>query len=201
MNAHEHIDDLAELYALGALNDVERAGVDRHAQSCAECAARVGQAERFVAGTIAEREPSPQLDCRMRAAFTTRRAPVLAWTAFAAAIAAAFILGLLLQRPPAFQADHDRALVAMAGSHFLHAQFTPLAPNAPKAKVIYGRNKPWRFFIAQTHHAYVIRTQTGILLGQLHVSGNAAELFVPNSSARTFVLLDGPHPIATVTLP
>lgn len=201
MNAHEHIGELAELYALGALNDVERAGVDRHVRSCAECAARVGDAERLVADTIAEREPPAQLDRRVRATLAPRRAPALMWAAFAAAIAAAFVIGLFVQRPQPFEADRDRALVAMVGSHFLHAQFTLLATDAPQAKVIYGRGKPWRFFIAQTTRAYVVRTQSGVVLGAMHVSGDAAELFVANTTARTFELFDGSRPVAKVTLP
>lgn len=197
MNTHEHIDELAELYALGTLDDVERASVERHVQSCTECAARLGEAERFIARTIAEHEPSPALDRRMRAAFAPRRSPIAAW---AALVAAAFVVGLLLPRPSAFEADRDRAIPAMVNSHFLHVQFTPLTGQAPKAKVIYGRGAPWRFFIAQTTHAYTVRSQSGAVLGELHVSGNAAELFVPSSAERSFVLLDGSRPVAKVTL-
>jgi hypothetical protein len=200
VNTHDHIDELAELYALGSLDEAERASVDEHARSCAQCAARVGEAERFIAQTIEQREPSPQLHRRMHAAFVPRRSPAFAWAGLAAAIAAAFVLGLLLQPPPAFQADRDRALVAMINSHFVHAQFTPLAPDAPKAKVIYGRRAPWRLFIAQTTHAYAVRANSGAILGELHVSGDAAELFVPRSAERSFVLLDGSRPVAKVTL-
>ncbi|HKU66309.1 MAG TPA: hypothetical protein VJP85_00890 [Candidatus Baltobacteraceae bacterium] len=210
MNTHEHIDELAELHALGVLDDTERASVDAHVRSCGVCAKRVGEAEALIAGTIEEREPPPTLDVRVRNAFTQRSA--VAPPRWGALVAAAFVIGLLpgllfaaLYRPAApFQSDRDRAVAAMVNSHFSHAQFAALAPGAPKAKVLYGRKAPWRFFIAQTTRAYTVGAQTAtgvIVLGALHVSGDAAELFVPDTSARSFVLLDGTRAVARVTLP
>lgn len=204
MNTHEHIDELAELYALGALDDAERASVDRHAVSCGECAARLGEAERFIADTIGEREPPAALDRRMRAAFALRR-PVPRWGAL---VAAAFLVGLLPgvlfgifnRAPSAFDTDRERTIGALVNSHFVHAAFTPLAPDAPKAKVIYGRGAPWRLFIAETNRAYTVRAQSGAILGTLHVRGNAAELFVTQNDDRRFFLLDGSRPVARVTL-
>ncbi len=209
MNTHEHIDELAELYALGVLDDAERASVDAHVRSCTQCASRLGEAETLIADTIEEREPSSRLDVHIRKAFTARTAFPQRWGAL---VAAAFVIGLLpgllfaaLYRPAApFQTDRDRAIAAMVNSHFLHAQFTALAPGAPKAKVLYGRAEPWRFFVAQTTHAYTVAAQNangGSVLGTLHVSGDAAELFVPDANARTFLLLDGTKPVARVTLP
>lgn len=208
MTTHDHIGELAELYALGTLDDSERARVDSHVRSCGECARRLGEAETSIAGTMPELEPSPQLDRRIRAAFAPRT-PALR---LGPLIAAAFVLGLLpgaifgvLHRTASpFESDRDSAIAAMVNSHFLHAQFTPLAPDAPKAKVLYGRGKPWRFFVAQTNHAYAVRALDAggaSDLGTLHVSGDAAELFVPNSGAHTFVLLDGSRPVARVHLP
>lgn len=61
-----HIGELAELYALGSLEPVERTAVERHLRGCTECADRVRAAEETVAyisdleahheppGTIAE---------------------------------------------------------------------------------------------------------------------------------------------------
>jgi hypothetical protein len=204
-----HIDDLAELYALGVLDDAERAAVDAHLQTCVQCAQRVGEAEMIIADTIAEREPPPSLDRRMHAALAPRRTSSTRWGVL---VAAAFVLGLLpgvlfgmfANRPSGFDRDRDRAIAAMVNSHFLHAQFIPLTRDAPKAKVLYGRGKAWRFFVAQTMHAYVVESEDNgqrTVLGTLHVSGNAAELFVDNANARSFVLLDGARPIARVRLP
>lgn len=209
MNTHEHIDELAELYALGALDDAERGRVDLHARSCGECAARLGDAERFISETIADAEPPPALDRRMHAAFAPRRAWNPRWRAL---VAAAFILGLLpgvifgvLQhRQPAVDADRDRAVAALVNSHFAHVQFTPLVADAPKAKVLYGHGAPWRYFIAQTNRPYTVEAEStngASVLGALHVSGSAAELFVPATSARSFVLLDGTRAVSRVTLP
>ncbi len=209
MTADDHIGERAEIYALGALDDPERAAVDAHVRTCATCAARLGEAEAFIAQTVIERSPSAALDRRVHAAFVPRSSSV---RALAPLVAAAFVLGLLpslwfgfVQRPAApFDADHDRAVAALVTSHFLHAQFRPLAPDAPKAKLIYGRTAPWRFFVAQTTHPYAVeeRDASGtVLLGRLHISGDAAELFVAKTSARTFLLTEGGRPVARVTIP
>lgn len=209
MTAHDHIDEFAELYALGALNDSERSSVDAHVRVCESCAKRLGEAEWLIAQAIPEREPPRQLDRRVHAAFTGRSPRTLR---LASLIAAAFVLGLLpgmlfalLYHPAtAFDADRDRAIGAMVTSHFVHAQFKPLIAGAPKAKVLYGRTGHWRFFVAQTRTAYSVVAVSGgnsSRLGVLHVQGDAAELFVPDNTARTFLLLDGSRPVARVSLP
>ena len=209
MNPHEHIDELADLYALGTLDAAERSSVDARVRTCAVCAARLGESESFIAATAGEAEPSPQSDRRIRGAFAQQRPYARRWATVAAA---AFVVGLLpgvlfgmLHRPAApFDADRSNAIAALAGSHFLHAAFTPLAGGSLKAKVIYGRTTPWRFLVAQTNHAYRVEARTpagSTFLGTMHVNGNAAELYVPNSTARTFLLLDGTRPIARIHLP
>jgi anti-sigma-K factor RskA len=209
VNTHEHIDELAELYALGVLDDAERTSVDAHVRSCDLCARRIGEAEALIADSIQEREPPSSLDVRVRKAFAPPARVAPRWGAL---VAAAFVIGLLpgmlfavFNRPAApYQADRDRAIAAMVNSHFLHAQFTALAPDAPKAKVLYGRSTPWRYFVAQTNRAYTIEAQNlngASVVGTLHVAGNSGELFVPQSSARSFVLLDGTRPVARVKLP
>jgi hypothetical protein len=200
---NEHIDELAELYALGSLSEAERDAVNRHASICDVCARRLGEAETVIAYAIGERNPSPHLDRRVRAALAPRRlyVPVLF---VASTIAAALVLMLLTHVRAPVDREREQAIIAMIDSHFSHAQFTPLAPDAPKAKVVYGRGRPWRLFIAQTSRAYTVAAQTpgGLTpLGTLHVSGNAAELFVPNSAAKRFILLDGSRPLANVALP
>jgi len=208
VNTHEHIGELAELYALGSLDDAERATVDAHVRWCEVCAKRLGEAEALIAETIEDREPPPALGARVRKAFVAPTAP----PQWGALVAAAFVLGLLpgllfaaLYRPPSpFQADRDRAVSAMVNSHFSHAPFTALAPDAPKAKLLYARTASWRFFVAQTTHAYTVEEESAAgmtSLGSLHVSGNAAELFVPDSKAKRFVLLDGSRIVARVTIP
>lgn len=55
-----HIDELAELYALGSLESAERAAVERHIRGCTECADRIRAAEEtisFIADLEAHHEP------------------------------------------------------------------------------------------------------------------------------------------------
>ena len=154
----EHVAELAELYALGTLDEKQRRQVDAHVQSCAPCAQRVGEAEAVVAELVAAQQPCARLDRRVRGSLRSRTplgrlAPLLA---------AAFVLGLLptlwFARNAATQADFgaDRAqtIVALLHSHFVHTEFHPLAPDAPRAKVIYTRTASWCFVIAQTDRAY-----------------------------------------------
>lgn len=44
-----HIEELAELYALGSLDARERATVERHVRTCGECANRIRAAEETIA--------------------------------------------------------------------------------------------------------------------------------------------------------
>jgi len=44
-----HIDELAELYALGSLEAGDRAAVERHIRDCAQCADRIRAAEETIA--------------------------------------------------------------------------------------------------------------------------------------------------------
>jgi anti-sigma-K factor RskA len=55
-----HIDELAELYALGSLEAAERAVVERHVRGCIACADRIRAAEQtiaFISDLEAHHEP------------------------------------------------------------------------------------------------------------------------------------------------
>lgn len=208
MKVSEHIDELAELYALGTLSPEQRVLVDAHARVCEACAARLGQAEETVAKLVEQRSPSAALDRRIHGIFVARSPS--RWSAL---IAAAFVVGLLPSialwsnqiGTRARDAERGAAVQAMVTSHFAHSPFTPLAPDAPKAKLIYSRGGDWRFIIAQTGHPYDVAAQIDdriISVGSLHVSGDAAELFISHAPrARVFLLLDRARPVARVTLP
>jgi hypothetical protein len=209
MTPQQHVSELAELYALGTLDDRERALVDEHALICDECAARLGEAEATVAQLVEQRTPPASLDRRMRATFTARSP----WRWTAPLMAAAFVLGLLpsfamwsgvFNRGGSFASDQQQAVNAMVGSHFLHAPIVPLAADAPKAKVIYGRTGDWRYFVAQTARPYDVGVQSGnrtISLGTMRVSGDAGELFVAHAPAGSeYVLRDGTRVVAQVKL-
>lgn len=209
MTVSQHVDELAELYALGTLSEMERVRVDAHVRSCDACAARVGEAEAAVAQLVEEWEPSAALDRRMRAAFVPRSP----WRWTAPLVAAAFVLGLLpslvmwsgVFNSGSFATDQQQAVRAMVGSHFAHAPFVPAAADAPKAKVIYSRTGDWRYIVAQTSMAYDVAVQSNgqvISLGKLHVSGSAGQLFVAHAPpARQFLLREGSRVVARVTLP
>lgn len=206
---NKHIDELAELYALGTLDEAERASVDAHAIECEACAQRLGEAESTIAFLEQSVAVPPSLDRRMSAVFA--RTP--RFRVPASLVAAAFVIGLLPslffwnanRSTRAFDADRQQAVQAMVSSHFAHAQFTALAPDAPKAKLIYARNGNWIYVVAETGRPLSLHAQGAqgeVALGTLHVSGQAAELYVPQAPAtRTFTLYDGTNQIERVTLP
>lgn len=206
---NRHIDELAELYALGTLDEEERLRVDAHALDCTACAQRLGEAESTIAA-IERSVPAPaSLDRRMSGVFARRRG-----VRFPAALAAAaLIVGLLLsawalrlvRSTIAFDADRQQAVVAMVSGHFAHAQFQAATPDSPKAKLIYARNGDWVFAVAQTSRPlslHAVTREGEVALGTLRVEGSAAELFVPRPPpASVFALYDGNREIGRVTLP
>lgn len=205
MSSSEHIDDLAELYALGSLEEAELAAVDEHARSCRDCAQRLGEAEGAVAQLVSERAPSSQLDRRVHASLARDSRPSRRWMPL---VAAAFIVGLLPslgfwmggRESRGSDADRQSAIRAMVSSHFAHSPFTPLQPDSPKAKILYARGAPWVYVLAQTRRPLALGAQLhGVVrpLGALHVDGDTAELFLADVPAvQAFVLLDGSRVIA-----
>ena len=209
MNASQHIDELAELYALGSLDEMEGARIDAHVRTCQDCAARLGEAETTVIALIEPRTPGTALDRRVRAAFVSRSP----WRWTAPLVAAAFVVGLIPSmllwsgalHGSGFEAEQAQAVQAMVNSHFAHAPFVPLAADAPKAKLIYSRTADWYYIVAQTNRPYDIAAQANgrnIRLGKLHVSGNAGDLFIPHAPGlHEFFLFDGAREVGRVTLP
>jgi hypothetical protein len=127
-----HIDDDAEAYALGLLDDGERARVDAHVATCDACAERIGAAETAVAGLVDATQRVPQ-----------RRQPRRLL-----AVAAAFALdsGLLLGQNVFMRGALDRdgtVLATLVDSHFDHAQFAAPSGAPLGAKAIYERHGKW----------------------------------------------------------
>jgi anti-sigma-K factor RskA len=64
----EHVDDLIDLYALGALEPNEQAAVDEHLDECARCRAQFAEAKQLVAllaWTPDQHDPPPDLRDRL----------------------------------------------------------------------------------------------------------------------------------------
>jgi hypothetical protein len=148
----DHIGESAELHALGQLGELESSRIEKHARTCDACAKRLGEAEAAVlhlieSGSVAS-APPVELDRRIRFA---KPQPPRAWIA---AVAAAFLLGLLpwgvaeLRRPPTADSSQQLAMNAMLAGHFLHTPFMALVAGAPPAKVIYPREGGWLYVLA-----------------------------------------------------
>jgi len=196
----EHLEEAAELYALGALPEAERAAAEAHIEQCSACARRAGQAEETLAVLVRPQAPSAQLDRRMHATFARRDS----MRAFYPLVAAALIVALL---PGAFfwQRDRDlratdtvnrQAVAAMIGSHFLHSQFVKVAPDAPPAKAIFARNGSWLYVIAVTDRDLTL-SGGGRVIGKLSGTGNERSIFLKGPpAAKSLVLTDGSRVLA-----
>ena len=133
-----HIDQEAELYALGMLDDDERVRIDEHLRECEPCTVLVGNAEAAVAALI----DTTQIRN------TPRRT---AW--WPIAVAAAFAistLGLLGQNVILRGAlDSDGTYLAtMVNSHFDHVQFQAPGGAPLPAKAVYERHGKWYEILA-----------------------------------------------------
>ncbi|HEY2554778.1 MAG TPA: zf-HC2 domain-containing protein [Candidatus Cybelea sp.] len=179
MDSSGHIGEAAELYALGALDEHEQAEVEAHVARCAACLRRVGEAEETL---LALERGSKAIDPpRSRANVLPMARPR---TAFAwwmpAAIAAAFVLGLLLPRAVS---QPGAATLAMINSHFSHAQFSG---NGPPAKVIYARDRSWYYVIvsgSRRFDVYGVRGTQATRLGTTAARGETSELFIQRPGA------------------
>jgi anti-sigma-K factor RskA len=154
-----HVEELVDGYALGSLTPDEASHVEAHIASCQTCRDRLREAEEAVTALIeaGEMHEAPA-DLRGRIVRASRRpaAPISqSW----AALAAAFVLGLV---PAAWLFAENRragdvtlmqnaAIGSLVHSHFSHAPFTPLAADAPSAKVIFPRDGSWFYVVIAAH--------------------------------------------------
>lgn len=144
---NEHLEERAELYALGDLTDDERREVEAHLAGCDACTRAVGDAEAGVAAMAAllpqYRAPAPRV-------MVLRRWParIVRFGIAVAGVAAAFVAGWLVHPQP--QAD-QRATLAMIHSHFAHVS---LAGDGPRAKAIYAPDGTWLYLIVDQTGAY-----------------------------------------------
>ncbi|HZZ65455.1 MAG TPA: zf-HC2 domain-containing protein [Candidatus Baltobacteraceae bacterium] len=213
----EHIDEDAELYAVGALDDTRAEFVERHVAGCSACAQRLDEAQNTVADVAAGQplfEPSLQLRDRLRASVAP--APVraaqhwgLAGLAFAAALAIAFIpTWVAVDRTRVVTAmiqQDERALARIAAAPaFNRAVF--MAQNRPAgAKVLYGPRGDWYYVVVMHPRpgmqvAYVHDGRME-MLGNVAMHGESGTLYLPvNHKMDQLALLEGNTVVASAHL-
>jgi Putative zinc-finger len=190
-----HIDQEAELYALGMLDDAERARIDEHLSDCEPCTVRVGEAEAAVAALI---DSTQQRKPKRRTAWW----PVA--TAAAFAVAAAGLLGQNIALHGAL--GNDGAILAtMVNSHFDHTQFQAPGGADIAAKAIYERHGKWFEILADgtpAWHIVLVRPDGSRdpVRADFARRGAASIVYVPQSAPVKAIDLedDGGHVVGSV---
>jgi hypothetical protein len=179
-----HIDQEAELYALGMLDDDERERVDEHLAACEPCTVLVGTAEAAVAAlvdTTQERKPQAR----------TTWWPVAVAAAFA--LTAMGLLGQNVVMRGALSSD-GAVLATMINSHFDHAQFQAPGGAEIGAKAIYERHGKWFEVLADGTPAWHV-----VLVRPDGTRETAQEDFAPRGAA-SIVYLPQSLPVKTIEL-
>jgi hypothetical protein len=212
----DHIDELAELYVVGSLDDLDRQRVERHVATCALCASRLHDAEKAVAELAMGQplyEPSHVLGLRLREAVAPPQRQHHWWTvglAFAAALAIAFIpTWLAVDRTrivtQAMRQD-ERALARIAAApSFNRAAFVSPRKKPMDAKVLYGPRGDW-YYVVVMHPkpgmqvAYVHNGRME-MLGTVAAHGETGTLYLPvNHKMDELALLEGDTVVADAHL-
>ena len=138
----QHLDDDAELYALG-LTERERSDeIEAHLTTCAACCERVAAAESVAASLAAALPPMPA------AAAPRQRTwwPQLATAAAVVFAATTALEGGLVHGASDRVQRTDVALSALASTHFAHTTLT--SRPGLVAKAIYSRDGAWAYIVA-----------------------------------------------------
>jgi hypothetical protein len=215
----EHMGEAIELYALGALGRDEAREVEDHAAVCADCSRLLGEAERTVFAldelTVPQLEAPPELGARIAASsrvvvpLRSRRPNVALWAALAAGLLVAGFGATVtheIRNDRATIAADDLAFSSIAVSHFLHTTFTKRSPDAPTAKVLWGKTPHWFYVIVDSASCdcnVVEITSSGERdLGPPAPRGNTATIFVPDApDAKGLELRTGTRVLASVQRP
>jgi hypothetical protein len=137
----QHLDDDAELYALGFTERERSEEIEAHLATCAACCKRVAEAEAVGASLAAALPPMPAAAPRRRAW----------WPQLATAAAVIFAATTALEGNFAHVASNrvqrtDVALAALASTHFAHTTLTS-GPGL-SVKAIYSRDGTWAYIVA-----------------------------------------------------
>jgi predicted anti-sigma-YlaC factor YlaD len=197
----DHLGDIAALYALGALEDGERAQADEHLSGCDACRRLLAQAEADVTAMEAAR---PQFDVpsSMSEKFARsfdpprQRSLPMAWLAFAAAIVIAVVpMGYLYQQDVAMHVAMSadaQALVRVASTPHHTASFDGM-----NAHVMYATDGSWYCIVIRNVRAGVQvvwpHDGTQTMLGTATPHGDVALLYLPQSHRmdRLTIMQDG----------
>lgn len=209
--ALQHLDDDAELYALGLTEPDRTAAIEAHLGECAACRVRVADAESVAASLAAAHRPmhsaaaiaplAPGAPRRAPGATASRARAVLAPVAAAAALvfaATAALEGFAAQAAERRAEVNDRALVAVASSHFGHVALT--GDTHVIAKALYGRDGAWCWVIATgappSAHVVLVSGAMRRDAGALG-AGSPARLFVADAGRPEEVeIIDGGSMVA-----
>jgi anti-sigma factor RsiW len=220
---YAHIDDLAELYAMGALGDDERTYVEAHLRACTECAQAIGLAERDVA-LIASMEPQQSAPAALAGRIErllgpdTVRLPQarrgFGWGVPALA-AAALLVGLL----PSFyfwsenetmhgaMIAQSAAIDRLASAPHRTAAFSSASSTTAStaAEVMYGVDGSWYVVVVRNASKPLgvawMHDGTRTMLGTTVPHGNVAMLYLPQSHRMDrLALMDGDRVVAEATL-
>lgn len=218
----DHIEELAPLYALGSLDDLERAKIERHIVDCENCRMHLHYAEDAVAQLAQaqarpEHEAPPSLKRRLDESLATPpRRRLLTWHPLLGAVAAAIVLAFI---PTWVAVDRNSALLAMhqdelalarladAGTQISHAQFmSPKNPTEPmNAKVLYGPHGDWYYVVVMHPRpgmqvAYVHDGRME-MLGSVAMHGDSGTLYLPvNHKMDELALMEGSTVLADAHL-
>jgi len=209
-----HIEEQADLYALGMLDARERSEVERHAASCEQCAARIERARDDIAlieGTRTQIRPPSSLAARLRD--STRGVGVVQHrVTIALAFAAALAISLL---PTWVAVDRNRTLrTAMSSDEQALARMasapamrraTFMAGKAPMGKVLYGPHGDWYYVIIMKPkpNMQIAYLHSGAreMLGTLAMHGASGTLYLPvNHRMDELALMDGGRIVADAHL-
>ncbi|MEO6913798.1 MAG: anti-sigma factor [Candidatus Baltobacteraceae bacterium] len=195
-----HIDESAELYALGMLDEREAAQVRRHIATCDSCRDLVVHAEDVVSRIGEEApqlEPSTSLRARIlqSARGTAPSKPSPHWRWFTSGIltgAAAGIVAAALVLLPGrtniqnSATQNDLAFSTIVQSHFSHVPFQALQQNAPQGKVLYAKHGEWLYVVVHS-------PQPGTRVGFEGASGgsNLRDLVVFGANGTLFIRAPG----------
>lgn len=212
MSEFEHLDEAADLYAIGALDDAQREAIDRHVARCDQCARILAAAEDRVAVlAAADAQHAPPAQLERRVVSLVRRQPSRL-RALIPAIAAALIAGLL---PSAYFWQQNQAMHAamVAESDAMNrlalmphrsAAFTQMSSGSA-AKVMYAPDGSWYVvFVRGASKALSVAWMHDgqrTMLGTATPHGQVAMLYLPRSHRMDqLALMDGERVVAEAQL-